>query len=239
MSKNDGDGAGGVMDIFMKMFKDYIAFHPEEFRAGDKKPEMNSKVITDGLKAYQAKVWKVITGEEDPPVYYEDAEQTPMKRDSQKAKLFIEEWFHSIKYDPLLSSWLSDWCRVLMCGDFQGMMNILKDMSEEEIAKLLKKRESFAQVGAVFHVIMGAMGTGNEDMSDRGRDMIVVNKEYKKCLLKLMSLGAEVNNHDTLGNTPLHLLAMNGANEITVVLAEILIRHGANCNARKWCKTCF
>ena len=34
-----------VMNKFMKMFKDYIAFHPEEFRASDKKPTMNRTVV--------------------------------------------------------------------------------------------------------------------------------------------------------------------------------------------------
>ena len=59
-----------------------------------------------------------------------------------------------------------------------------------------------------------------------------IAKRYKKCLLRLISLGADVNARDMAGFTPLHHCGGPNANEINVILAEVLLKAGADVHAR-------
>ena len=53
-----------------------------------------------------------------------------------------------------------------------------------------------------------------------------------KILIKLISLGADVNVHDVAGLTPLHHCVTRFGNEVTFKMAEQLIRAGAKVNAK-------
>ena len=59
-----------------------------------------------------------------------------------------------------------------------------------------------------------------------------IAKRYKKCLLRLISLGADVNARDMAGFTPLHHCGGPNANEINVILAEVLLKADADVHAR-------
>ena len=92
-------------------------------------------------------------------------------------------------------------------------MDILKDKTVEDIQLLLNMREHFASFGALFHLVTGARRITPEHIEDRG--LMNVKKRYKLCLLRLLSLGADVNVHDFFGNTLLHHCVGPNANEIT------------------------
>merc|ERR1712024_370103 len=51
-------------------------------------------------------------------------------------------------------------------------------------------------------------------------------------LLKLLSLGVDVNARDVAGFTPLHLCVEKFANDVTNQMAEILLKAGAEVDAR-------
>ena len=90
---------------------------------------------------------------------------------------------------------------------------------------LLKKRESYANLGSVYFVVIGASRVMSEYIVDH-------MENYKKCLLHLIKLGAEVTVRDIAGFTPLHHCAGPDANDITLELAQILIKAGADVNVR-------
>ena len=55
---------------------------------------------------------------------------------------------------------------------------------------------------------------------------------HMKILITLLSLGAEVDVRDVGGRTPLHYCISKGFNDLTLEMAERLIRAGANVNAQ-------
>ena len=66
----------------------------------------------------------------DPPVTYDDGDQSPLK--GEKAQFLRNQWAEGMDYNPSTNPWVSDWCKVLWCGDYQGMMDILRNKTEEE-----------------------------------------------------------------------------------------------------------
>ena len=130
---------------------------------------------------------------------------------------------------------LSDWLRILYCGDYEKFSGFLSDLSEEGVKILLSKRETMYNVPAVFHVIRGAGDLFSEDPilqdhQDFLRQNLEVKDGHMKILIKLLSLGVDVNARDVGGRTPLHLVG--GHNEVTLKMAARLIRAGADVNAK-------
>ena len=167
----------------------------------------------------------ILLGKIAAPVFYDDGDQSPVT-DSYGQMLLRIEWSQYFnQVNPIISPWLSDWSLVLFCGEYQGMLEILSNKTEEEIKMLLKKRESYANLGSVYFVVIGASRVMSEYIVDH-------MENYKKCLLHLIKLGAEVTVRDIAGFTPLHHCAGPDANDITLELAQILIKAGADVNVR-------
>ena len=114
---------------------------------------------------------------------------------------------------------------------------MIENKSEEELKKMLSKRESLVNVSAIFHVISGArlFGKGNNtptDVLNLAKDKCNVKNDHMKILVKLLLLGVDVNVHDVAGFTPLHHCVSSMGNETTFKMAERLLRAGAKVNAK-------
>ena len=161
-----------------------------------------------------------------------------MKRSfSIKAKLINDElqyqgggkqqqrWWHTPDLQGQQNQ-LSDWALSLWLGDWGRVRKCLSKLSEKEVSTLLRRRESLANFGALFHVILGAKAKAYypENVHD-------LKSGHVRILKKLLSLGAEVNVHDVAGFTPLHIAGMF-AGEVSAVIAKLLIEAGANVNVK-------
>ena len=103
-----------------------------------------SSEIQESLKL---RIADISNGKMDPPVSYDDGDQSPMMDFLPQMFLKIEWVHYTIDYYPMAQPWMSDWSRVLFTGNYQQMMDILEEKSEEETERLLNKRESFASLG--------------------------------------------------------------------------------------------
>ena len=92
-------------------------------------------------------------------------------------------------------------------------------------------------VSAIFHVVIGARTLAVEherfqEVQKMSKETMNVKNEHMKILIKLLSLGVDVNVHDIAGFTPLHHCVSAFGNEVTFKMAERLLRAGANVNAK-------
>ena len=217
-------------------FKNNQRFQPEDYYKEVIPPglpsnwkEIVQKFSKETQYSYLSKLAEIVFEGKAPPVSYDDGDQSPVM-DLQSQEFLLIEWENCILHYNTELSWMSDWSRVLYNGDYQGMMNILRNKSEEETKMLLKKRESFGNFGALFHLVRGARCLSPEEIAENGSKTYL--KKYKMCLLRLISLGAELNDRDMAGYTPLHHCISQDANEITFGLAETLLKANADVHAR-------
>jgi len=165
----------------------------------------------------------ILSGKVPAPESYDDGDQSPLKGDEfQKLKL---RWATGLDYKPYhpLYHHLSDWLKVIERGDYQGFIRMIGGKSDEEVQKLISKRESQMNFCAVFYVIAGA----------KCPDVGVPNKrEPIKILIKLLSLGCDVNVKDFAGFTPLHHCCMKNGNQVTLKIAKRLLKAGAKVDAQ-------
>ena len=192
-------------------------------------------MILDARKrAIDEKLAAIREGRMPPNVSYEESDQTPV---------FGSEVFGLIHdvgytdYDPVGSPHLSDWLKAIYCGDYEKFLGFIQGLSEDEVKKLLSKRESLMNQCAIFHVVLGARIFYSNHPSVipeqiRQRFFLNVKSDHMKILVKLLTLGADVNAKDMIGNTPLHCCQTQGSNPVVLKMAERLIRAGANVNAR-------
>merc|ERR1719318_163248 len=143
-------------------------------------------------------------------------------------------------YNPKFSH-LSDWLKVLWCGDFDGMMRILKNLDKMEGARLIIKRETMLNMSPIFHVIMGAKQLRHEKCANHEsckkfliqvKQQLDVKEDHIKVLQKLISLKAHVNVRDVAGYAPLHHCVTEFSDEICLQMADILLKAGADVNAQ-------
>jgi len=126
---------------------------------------------------------------------------------------------------------------VIYSGDYNGFIRLIKGKSNEEVQKMISKRESFWNVSALFHVVFGARLLNSEDhpefngLREKSRQELNVKNEHEKILVKLLSFGCDVNVRDFIGFTPLHHCCNQFGNPVTLRLARRLIRAGADVNA--------
>ena len=118
--------------------------------------EVPKQMLIELEKSLIEKNADILSGKMQPPVTYDDGDQSPVT-DYHGQQIMRAKWVTCFSdYNPLATPWMSDWSRVLFCGDYEGMMDILKDKTEEEVQMLLKKREHFGSFGALFHLVFGA-----------------------------------------------------------------------------------
>ena len=142
--------------------------------------------------------------------------------------------------DSPVYSHLSDWYKIIFRGDYENFLKFLRDLSEEEVKDFLSKRETLYNVPAVFHVVSGAAILFSDDPISQEKQMmykqqIDAKDGHQKILIKLLSLGVDVNVRDVGGRTPLHRCCKGRSrthNSVTRKMAERLIRAGADVNAK-------
>jgi len=171
---------------------------------------------------------------------YDESDQTPVTG-VQADYIKIQLW-SNLDMMPCKSEYthLSDWMKVIWCGDYDGMMAILKHLDEDGVKKLVNKRETMFNIGAVFHVIDGArilLSDSAEDLEFRRiisytRNKINVKNHHMKVLKKLISLGVDVNSKDFAGYTPLHFCVSLYGNEVCFRMARLLLESGADVDSQ-------
>ena len=189
-------------------------------------------------KATREKVAALIDGRMSPNITYNESDQSPVKGD--KTLILQQDLGSGLDYNPL-NPHLSEWLKTLYRGDYDKFLKFLLGLPEKEVKVLLSKRESLYNVPAVFHPISGAtMLYSNapyaENHQNGFREQIDAKDGHFKILIKLLSLGVDVNARDIGGRTPLHLIFQGHSNNsVTRKMAESLIRAGADVNARSRC----
>ena len=177
------------------------------------------KAIYNPDEYVSQKITGILSGAIPVPVSYDDGDQSPLT--GIKDQFVRTLWSTGMDYrpdDPGLV-YLSDWMKTIYKGDYEGFIEMIKDKNGEEIKKMMAKRETLMSMSAVFHVIIGAKKYG----STRG---------HMRILIKLLSLGVDVNVKDFAGFTPLHHCVTIYGNEVTFKMAERLIRAGAKVDAK-------
>ena len=99
------------------------------------------------------KILEIEEGIRQPNVSYEDSDQRPVK--GKEEVMLTIDLATGLDYSPNLP-YFSDWLRANYCGDYDKVLVCLDGLSDEEVKRLLSKRESMYNISAVFHVIMGA-----------------------------------------------------------------------------------
>jgi len=184
-----------------------------------------------------SKISGILSGRVPVPVSYDDGDQSPLK--GMKSQNLRTQWASGLDYSPYNPQfhYLSDWMKVIFSGDYQGFLKLIDGKTEEEVKKMISRRETLCNVSAIFHVIKGARTLGCGDPSffsvqEMSRRNLNVKMEHMKILIKLLTLGCDINVKDFAGFTPLHHCCTMYGNDVTLKMAERLIRAGANVNAK-------
>ena len=115
--------------------------------------------------------------------------------------------------------------RVIYSGDYQQFLEMTDGKSDEIVHMMLMKRETLLNINAIFHCVIGARTNAVEMDEFREIQMVAkqtlnIKNEHMKILIKLISLGVDVNVRDTAGYTPLHQAAQQGHSQIVNLLLE-------------------
>ena len=163
---------------------------------------------------------KVEENMRNPRVSYEESDQSPLK--GEELMILKKQWASAMDYTPFHVSGvmgpnhLSRWLRIIYTGNYKNLIDYLRNNSEEEIKRLLEKRETCYNVNAIFHVVIGAK---------------YVQGDHEKVLIKLLSLGVDLNVRDMAGYTPLHHCVQSG-NDVTFKMTKRLLKAGAKVDAK-------
>lgn len=183
------------------------------------------------------KIQEILNFRRSPPLSYDEGDQSPLS--GEASQLMRYQWASSMDYQPHnpLFFYLSKWLRTLYCGDYEGMMTIIGNKSQQEIKELLSIRETLYNIPAIFHVIIGARNLAvvepqNQEFQAISEKILNVKRDWVRMLEKLISLGSSVSVRDVAGFTPLHHCCQRGGNAVTLKMAEILIKAGAEVNAQ-------
>ena len=170
-----------------------------------------------------------------PLVTYEDGDQSRVTPGSKEADILAFQRNVMLDHDPLASH-MSPWMRVTFCGDYAAMCELLAGKTEEEVRLLLNTRESVMRRGALHHAVAGAreLCVDNPDTDSYRQEVaavLPVKNDHLKIILKLNSMGADVNMPDFAGETPLHLCAKAAYHSENILkIAKALLRAGADPN---------
>ena len=129
---------------------------------------------------------------------------------------------------PVRYPYISDWMKSVWSGDFRMFLGQLENKSGSEIQEMISRRETLFSVTPLTMVIIGARG-GVAGFNPDGSPM---KTDHIKIFDRLLSLGADVNVHDFAGYTPLHHCLTLVGNDLTLKMAEKLVKARANVNAR-------
>ena len=106
-------------------------------------------------------------------------------------------------------------------------MDLLSDLSDDDVKVLLSNSET------LFHLIQGASVLSSDHSWIFARHVPHLKNGHMKILIKLLSLGVDVNVRNVDGLTPLHYCCLDICyNEVLLKMIERLIRAGADVNAK-------
>ena len=149
---------------------------------------------------------------------YGDGDQTMMYGDdAQKMQL---KWGGGFNYNPNTDDSLSDFCKALFFARVDEAKILIakaKTASEEELTKLLDRRESMIRFGGVLHILAGC----RQEKSNR----------HVKLMRILLEAGADPNIKDVAGYSALHHCFTCYGNSKTLECAKLLVEYGAEVNA--------
>ena len=114
---------------------------------------------------------------------------------------------------------------------------MIEGKSAAEIQKMISKRETLLNVSAIFHVIIGSRLLSSKDprfsyLQEIHRKNLRCKNEHMKIFIKLLSLDCDVNVCDFAGFTPLQHCCTAFGTEETMKMAELLLKKGADINAK-------
>ena len=103
-----------------------------------------------------------MSGQIPAPCSYDDGDQSPLK--GLKSQSLRTQWASGMDYSPYNPQfhYLSDWMKVIFSGDYQSFLKMIEGKNEEELKKMISRRETLCNVSAIFHVIKGARTLGNK-----------------------------------------------------------------------------
>ena len=107
-------------------------------------------------------------------------------------------------------------------------------LSENDLKKKLKYRETLYNSTALFHVIQGAVrlhparDMRSKIIAARG----LTEMMHLQIFEKLLELGADINGRDEAGCTPLFGCLDTTGNDVTFEMAKLLLARGADPNAQ-------
>ena len=104
-----------------------------------------------------------MSGQIPAPCSYDDGDQSPLK--GLKSQSLRTQWASGMDYSPYNPQfhYLSDWMKVIFSGDYQSFLKMIEGKNEEELKKMISRRETLCNVSAIFHVIKGARTLGNNN----------------------------------------------------------------------------
>lgn len=203
-----------------------------DFIGGEEKKQTDD-AESQAEEEIQKELEDIVSGRMKVPVTYKDPDQSPLY--GFEAQVMRHKWCSNMDYLPAVMTHLSDWLVNIYLGNYDYFAEQIDSLSPEEVKKKLNERETMLQVGAIFHVVIGARALfpGSPVMPAlEQRFGKNIGMQHFRIMQRLVELGAEVNVHDVAGYTPLqHCLTVYG-NKTTLALAQLLLRHGANPNAR-------
>merc|ERR1719369_1208885 len=143
------------------------------------------------------KIHAIMSGQSPPPTSYEDSNQTPLE--GNEAQFLRNQWSSGMDYAPYepMFFYLSDWLKVVWCGNYKAMMKMLENKDQNDVKKIISKRETMLNVSSVFHVIIGARTLYSDqtifkEVQQLARSRLNVQKNHIKVLKKLISLGVDI-----------------------------------------------
>ena len=172
-----------------------------------------------------------------PVVTFNDGDQSRVTPGSIEAAVLGYQLTVGLDHNPCYP-YMSPWMKVTYCGDYATVCQLVAGKTEEQVRQLLNTRESLKRRGALHHAVVGALALcGDDPNTERYRQEVAavlpVKNDHIKIVLKLISLGAEVNMPDFIGETPLHLCLRATAEfpiDSSIKIAKALLRAGADAN---------
>ena len=156
VSENNDEPASRP-ELMRRVFDQVLSLPEEEFLKVVEETKLISPEVLLETRHKRAFKKKLSILQESPlEDCYDESDQTPVT--GVRAEYLKIQLFSNLDLSPYRSEYthLSDWMKVIWCGDYDGMMAILKHLDEDGVKKMVNKRETMMNIGAVFHVIDGA-----------------------------------------------------------------------------------
>ena len=193
--------------------------------------KFTTSVFVAALQTFDA----IVEGRCAPVVTHDDGDQSRVMPGTMEAAILGFQQTVGLDHDPRAPH-MSQMMKVTFCGDYAAVCQLLAGKTEEEVRQLLNTRESLKRRGALHHAVQGAVALcGDDPNTERYRQEVAavmpVKNDHIKIVLKLISLGAEVNMPDFIGETPLHLCLRATAEfpiDSSIKIAKALLRAGAD-----------